>query len=171
MTLRDSLIRAAKAYRRAELASEGAVVSYAERIDSGKPGSSHLTFAGDLPLSVEMERFYARAAEYWERRTGATSPPEGLRADSRSDASKARTRAVLSERGIDPTAAAFIYGMTTQGVRNLRGRHGLDPDTGLRVSELRSERIDGEPSTRVPLTAPPRAAMDTLEAQQEECES
>ncbi len=165
--LRQALIDAARLHRVAELASEGGTAGLTERVTGSKPGSSHLTFADDLPLSVELERFYRRAAEYWSRRVEGQDLPSAFRKDSRSPAKKEQTRAILAERGVDPTAVAFIHGSSTEAVRKLRGRNGFDPDTGLRETELRQERIDGEASRKTPLTAPARAAMDDLESRDE----
>lgn len=148
--------------RDTRMVSEAAAASLGERVTGSKPGSSHLEFAADLPLSVELERTIKRVSDvYRARLEGGGS---GIaKADRTSSATKARTKAILSQLGMDPTAVAFIFDSTTHGVRQLRGRHGRDPDTGQRLTELRAERVDGQPSVLPPLTAPGGAALDQLE--------
>ena len=162
--MRQALLDAARLHRAAEMAAEGGTVGFTERVKGSKPGSSHLSFDDDLPLAVEMERFYRRAVDYWTRRIEGRDAPSTFRKDSRSEGKRDQTRAILAERGVDPTAVAFIHGSTTEAVRKLRGRHGFDPATGLREAELRQERIDGKASKQTPLTAPARSAMDDLES-------
>lgn len=165
-SVRDKLLDAARLIRRAELAPEASAAALSERVTGSKPGSSHLTFDADLPLAEAMERSLERWVEVW-----AAQVDQGrtiAKGDRTSSAAKARQRAILGERGLPAVAVAFTYGMTEHGVMQIRGRHGLDPDTGLRQDELRQQRIDGKPSKRAPLTAPPRAAMDDLEARDQE---
>lgn len=162
--MRDTLLEAAKLHRFAELTcSTVGAASLSERVTGSKPGSSHLTFADDLPVTDEMQRSLQRWVDVWKRRVQEQSPALPSQ-DKTSSARKAQTRAILGERGMDPTAVAFIYGVSTEAVKKLRGRNGFDPDTGLRDSELRQERIDGKASKQAPLTAPARAAMDDLES-------
>ncbi|HEX3241129.1 MAG TPA: hypothetical protein VHR18_13465 [Solirubrobacterales bacterium] len=148
-----ALVEAARLHTQAAMRAEGATASLAERVSSSKPGSSHLSFYADLPLSVEMEQSLLRWVQAWEQKV------EGQTSDAR----RAQTEAILGERG-DPTAVAFVFGSTTEAVRKLRGRNGRDPDTGQRKGALRQERVDGKPTAQVPLTAPPGTVAAGLEA-------
>lgn len=154
--------RLAQVYRAATLSSGTSAASLGERVSGSKPGSAHLSFDGDEPVTVRMEKSLARWLDVWEREVeGGVAGV--VSADRTSARRKAQTKAVLGEVGLDPTAVAFMYGMTTESVRRLRGRHARDPETGQRVTELRAERVDGKASTRAPLTAPGRAALQRLE--------
>lgn len=148
--------------RDARMASEGATVSLGERVSGGKSGSAHLEFSKDLPVSVELERTIRRVADVYRQRVGGRQSGV-ISADKSSAQRKAQTRAILGEVGMDPTAVAFMYGMTTESVRRLRGKHGRDPDTGQHSRALRQERIDGASTQRAPLTAPANAALERLE--------
>lgn len=163
--LRDTLVEVMKLHRKAMFQAEGATTGTSPKVSGSKAGSSDLYFrADDLPLAVEMERFYRRAADYWERRVERQNAPSAFRKDSRSEAKRDQTRAILAEVGVDPTTVAFIYSSTTEAVKKARGRAGLDPNTGQAKRALRQERVDGKPTTTVPLTAPPSAVIAGLEA-------
>lgn len=145
------LIRVA---RDASMLAEGRTSTLSERVSGGKPGSAHLSFGGDLPVVDRLEHSIRRLTEVYAAEVDGTGAERVRSQDKTSAARKAKTRAVLAEVGMDPTAVAFVYGMTTEGVRKARGRAGFDPDTGVRLSELRSERIDGKQTRPTPLTAP-----------------
>lgn len=117
----------------------------------GKHGTTTLapTHGADVPLSVEMEDALARFALVYSRRLDVEQKgaeghvPHG---DSRSAARRDETRAILAQVGSDPTEVAYLYGRTTEAIRKLRLRNGLDADTGERVR-------------RQVLTAPGQSAM------------
>lgn len=156
--LGDTLLDVLKLHGKAALQAEGATTGTGPKISRSKAGSSDLHFRGDLPLPVEMERSFQRYVRYWTQRLKAEA--EGRPSDAR----RATTRAILAEVGVDPTTVAFVYGSTTEAVRKLRGRNGRDPDTGQHKRAMQSERIDGKPSSRSPLTAPPESVIAGLEA-------
>lgn len=131
------------AYRRSLLfANAGAVDTERDVISQGKGGHGKHgattvapTHGADLPLAVRIERLQSRVAtivERWlaEEEERATGRPCH---DRRSSAKQAETRAILAAVGQDPTEVAYLYGRTTEAVRKLRQRSGLDPDTGERV--------------------------------------
>jgi hypothetical protein len=154
----------ARIYGAARLDGGGVkAASLGERITRSKPSSSYLSFGRDRPLEVRMAESFARWLDVWDREVNGGGQRVNEE-DTRSAARKAQTKAILGEVGMDPTALAFIYGMTTDGVRKLRGRNGRDPETGQRASQLRAERIDGAPTHRAPLTAPARVAHERLES-------
>jgi hypothetical protein len=159
-----TLIEVARLHGKAQLGSyAGGTSSLAERVSGSKPGSVDLRFGADLPVSVEMERSLLRWIEVWRRKVEGQNPALPSQ-DKTSSARKAQAQAILGERGMDPTAVAFIYGTTTEAVKKQRGRNGLDPDTGQRKGALNQERIDGKPSRQSPLTAPPSSVLAGLEA-------
>jgi hypothetical protein len=157
----DLVRRLAKLYRDATLTSGASAASLSERVKESKPGASLLGFDED-PLPVRLEDALERFLVVWEEEVAGTGAERVRDQDKTSAARKAKTRAVLADVGMDPTAVAFVHGMTTEGVRKLRGRHGRDPDTGVRLTELRQERVDGEQTHPSPLTAPGRFASERL---------
>lgn len=135
--------------------------SLSERISGSKPGSGSPRLARDLTVSEELERTIRNVAEVYRRKAeGGTVSVSST--DKTSSARREQNKAVLSEVGMDPTAVAFIYGMTTESVRRLRGRHGRDPDTGEHVSRAGRGKIDGKRLRETPLTAPPAVALERL---------
>ena len=155
----DTFGEVLKLHRQASLQAEGATTGTGSKVSGSKAGSAELYFrSGDLPLAVELERSFHRYLTYWTERVKAEA--EGNRSDVRS----AQTRAILGEVGMDATTVAFIYGSTTEAVKKLRGRNGRDPDTGQPKRAQRQERVDGKPTNRAPLTAPPGAVLAGLEA-------
>jgi len=163
-TIAEPLVQAMRLHQQARLEAEGATTGTSDRVSGSKAGSDDLYFRGGLPTSVEMERFYRRAADYWARRVEGRDAPSTFRKDSRSEGKRDQTRAILAEVGMDATAVAFIYGSTTEAVKKLRGRNGRDPDTGQHQRALQQERIDGKASRQRPLTAPPSEVIAGLEA-------
>jgi hypothetical protein len=161
----QSLLRDfARIYRAAQLDGGGVkAASLDQRVTGSKPGSSHLSFGSDRPLEIRMVESFARWLDVWEREAEQCPVSVVNDADHRSAAARERKRAILDEVGMDPTALAFVYGMTTESVRKLRGRNGRDPETGQRASQLRAERIDGAPTHRAPLTAPAGTTQRRLE--------
>lgn len=142
--------------RVASLLAEGHTTGpLGNRVSGSKAGSAHLTFSRDLPVSERLERTIRRVADVYRAEVEGTGA-ESVRAQAKTGtARQAKTRAVLGEVGMDATAVAFIHGMTTEGVKKLRGRHDRDPDTGVRAGQLRAERVDGKPTHSAPLTARP----------------
>jgi hypothetical protein len=158
--VKDRLIAVAALIRDAEFRAGASAATLSDRVTGSKPGSSHLSF-DELPLSEAIERSLDRWLQAW--RAQAEQGRTIAKGDRTSAASKARTRAILGERGMDPVSVAFIYGTTERAVQQMRGRNGFDPETGLPERELRQERIDGKASKAAPLTAPARAAMDDID--------
>jgi hypothetical protein len=158
----DLVRRLAAVYRRATLTSGASAAPLSERVSGSKPGSSLLGF-DETPLPARFEDALERFLVVWELEVDGLGAETVRDQDKTSAARKAKTRAVLAEVGMDPTAVAFVYGMTTEGVRKLRGRHDRDPETGVRNPELRQQRIDGKPTHQAPLTAPGRFATERLE--------
>lgn len=148
--LTDAMRELIDVCRGARWSAEGAVSSLSERVSGSKPGSGNPRLARDLTVSEELERTIRNVAETYRGRAEGVS-------------NGAQTRAVLDEVGMDPTAVAFIYGMTTESVRRLRGRNGRDPDTGEHVSRAGQGQIDGKRLRETPLTAPAAIAQERLE--------
>lgn len=72
-----------------------------------------------------------RECEAYERGAQATGPAQ----DKVSDRKRGEDRSILADYvGEDPTTVAYIFRRTTEGVRKLRQRNGLDPDTGERIT-------------------------------------
>jgi hypothetical protein len=122
----------------------------------GKHGTTTTTptFGADAPLPVELERSLGRFVEVWERRLEAhTSAVDGdlSRPGAKTGAVKrAEDDAILRAVGLEPIDLAFVYRRSTEAVRKLRLRNGLDPETGERV-----------PAPR-PITASPRTQLQTF---------
>lgn len=145
MTFADCLKRALGTYRRALLdANAPAVDTSRDIVSNGRGGhgkhgqrSAHLAFAQDLPVAVEMERSFARWCDVWEARLDGADPAQSAPGAKTGKAKRAEDKAIVAAVGMDPTALAFIYRRTTEGVRKLRLRNGLDPDTGERTPRTR----------------------------------
>jgi hypothetical protein len=115
-------------------------------VSTGKGGhGTHKTRGGapagvftpmhDRPLVVQYVDRLERLCEAMEAdvatvKHGSTNRPA---ADKRSAGKRRDDRQILGEEGRDPTWVAFVYGRTTEGVRKLRQRADLDPDTGEAV--------------------------------------
>jgi hypothetical protein len=61
--------------------------------------------------------------------------------------------------GLSPTHVAFIEGRTTHGVQQLRGKVGLEPETGVPVSRADIDTSRTEPNEGDALQAATHAAM------------
>lgn len=146
------------------LTAEGNTTDYHRDVLSvGKPESAHLSFGRHLPIQVEFERWMARSVEYWRTRVhGRPGGPADQ--DKTSEARKAQREAVLATPG-DPTAVAYLHGLKEQGVRRIRSRAGQDPASGIPLSHIRDEHIDGKQTHPRPLTAPARDTMERLECE------
>lgn len=163
VTFAESIERLIRTYRESILLADASAIDYSRDVINhgsgghGKHGTTTTTpsFGADVPLSVEMERFLARAGTVFARRLeaerrGATATvPNG---DTRSKAKRDETSAILAEVGRDATEVAYLYGRTTEAVRKLRLRHGMDADRGERVRVLR------------PVTAPARDQLQHHES-------
>jgi hypothetical protein len=135
------------------LSSDNRAATLGEYITKSRLDSGILEWIeDDLPLQVELERSFRRFTEYWRARVEHGPSPIHKR-DRRSAAAKARNKAILGEVGIDPTAIAFYYGLTSEGVRKIRTNAGRDPDNGLETQKTREERIDGKVINPKPLTS------------------
>lgn len=157
------LERLIRAYRGSLLLSNVGAVdpeAAADRVSTGRGGhGSHKartapTFGAELPLSVELEHLIERLATVAERRLedakrGATGRPAQ---DKVGRAKRAEDAAILREQGRGATEVAYLYGRTTEGIRKLRQRSGLDPETGERLDRPR------------PLTAPARETFQHHES-------
>ena len=159
MTISESVEELVRIYRGTLLLPTASAIDYSRDVVSqgkgghGKPPS----FGADPPLSVQMEQALARFVRVWQRRLDEARAGANGRSshDRTSTAKREEDKAILASIGEDPTALAFLYGRTTEGVRKLRRRHGLDPDTGERVK-------------RDTLTAPARAALEAHERRTKE---
>lgn len=134
------------------LLQSGSVTDYTrDALSHGKPGSTILGHGRSVPLAVEWAERFARMLALAERdheraiRRDEGTPPTQ---DKVSKRRISRNAAILHEEGMDPTWVAACFGMTTQGVEQLRRRNGLDPATGERVRKdtltpsLRDKRRD-----------------------------
>jgi len=103
------------------------------------------TFApwSEQPLAAQYAERFRRLLLALERDLDAIE-----RGSQPGDRKREEDRAVLQEKG-DPTFVAFIYGRTTEAVRKLRQRRGLDPDTGERMKRdlLTSRRLPDSATT------------------------
>lgn len=143
------------------LPNPGAVDYGRDVVSQGKGGhGTHgergriATFGQDVPFCVAMETALARFVEVWEarlRREVSGVPGHAPKGDKVGSAKRAEDRAVLACVGQDPTEVAYLYGRTTEGVRKLRQRNGLDADTGERAR-------------RDVLTAPARTTLQAHES-------
>ncbi|MBS1842953.1 MAG: hypothetical protein JST53_00920 [Actinobacteria bacterium] len=130
----------AQLYGHAAWASEGKTVTLGEYVSSGgNPESAHLVSEppDDMPTYLEMERTLRRLSEVYRRRL--EGPQKGWRiapGERNTAEASARKAAVLAERWMDPTAVALMYDMTTEGVRKMRIRAGLDPQHGVPATDL-----------------------------------
>lgn len=120
--------------------------------ERGKAPAGSLAPFHERPLVVQYVERIQRVCEAMERdletmREGGTVR-RGPR-DTRSPHYRAEAEDILREQGRPPVYLAFIYGWTEDGVRKLRGRNGLDPDTGERVSrrDILTSREPGDGST------------------------
>lgn len=131
MSFGDSIREAVGIYRELLLQAEGrAVDTSAVRVSGNKPGTIPPAWA-DTPAAVEMERQLGRFVTVWRNRLQAEQAPSA--GDRRSAAKRSTDAAILAAVGADPTELAYLHGRTTEGVRKLRLRRGLDPDTGERA--------------------------------------
>lgn len=95
------------------------------------------------PLAVEWSERVKRLLVAAERDL-ARAQARPTSADRRSDAKREADSRIVARvnEGRDPTYVAFLEGRTTEGVRKLRLRHGLDPDDGTRMAgALTSRRL------------------------------
>ena len=109
------------------------------RLVDGRPthgeAESHLRpLPVDAPIDVAMWHSFARWLEMWERQIKGGGPRKLPSQDKTSAARKEQTKATLADTGLDATAVAYRRGLTTDGVRNLRTKHGLDPNTGEKAA-------------------------------------
>lgn len=154
---KELLLKADRIHRKAELRSETSAYDISQpNVRGSKPGSSHLSFGrDDMPLAVEIERGLARMLDVWQASLDGADPSRPAKGDRVGPKTKVRNKAILECRGMDPTAVAFIHGMSTEAVRRVRERHDFDAATGMSKSELLAERVDGKPTSRGLLTARP----------------
>jgi len=160
-------------YRKATLSSEASASSYdfdpiplrgtsheGPSIKAGREGgdSAHLMFYRDeLPQQVRMVHELRRLNDVWRAEQKGADGKRPAKGDRVSRKAKIRNAKALECRGWTPNAVAYVFDLTTESVRKLRQRNGLDPDTGVKLTELERERVDGEPTYRRPLTALPVA--------------
>jgi hypothetical protein len=111
------------------------------------------TFAAleERPAVIQWAARFGRMLDVAEReleeaRSGAVATSaKGARTGAVKDA---EDRTILKDYvGMDPTTVAYIFGRTTEGIRKLRGRKGLDPATGERAQrDTLTPRVDPETS-------------------------